>query len=164
MIKRKPVINLIHHQLLQMKHSTRVSIHTQTSIYITDKATIGGKDYEYKDDIRRSKTGHVIAWHGQKNGRKDRFVGIGTGVFYRKRPNLPFTWLGRINHIELMSDGQRDGLPDIYLLKVPFDKDTFKTFPTEEKGSGRFKKSAQIGMGYTVTSSYLSGIIYHGIR
>lgn len=144
---------------------TSTKISSRTTIYITDKATVGGKDYEYKDDIRCSKTGHVIAWHGQMTGKSDKFVGIGTGVFYRKRPNLPFTWLGRINHFELMADGQEKGRPHspaIYLIKVPFDKDTFKTFPTEEKGTGRFKKSAQIGMGYPTSTSFLSGIIYHG--
>lgn len=145
-----------------MINKSKSRIMNYTTIYITKQKSFS--DYEYKDtlSIENEKQRFRMGWCGQRKGLRDRFVGIGTGVFYREKLNTPFRWLGRIHKMTKVIEGDPSiDKPSQYNLTIPYDDDSWKLFPSNLQGSGHFKKAAQLGMKYSVAQNQFHGIIKH---
>lgn len=135
-------------------------------------STIFITDGEYADHLSDTE----MLWCGQLSGRNDHKCVIGTRIFYRKKGNTPYTYLGVVKSKELKTPGQVVHLKDAkgrvtkkidkvlstpsqYFIKFLASAATIKCDNATTTGSGMWQRAAWDFLGYPYPNEpHCSGI------
>lgn len=108
----------------------------------------------------------TIQWSGQNSGKMDHKVARGTFVFYREHTNTPFTYIGRVKRVRVITESVPKQVTGVYELLITTGNSTGRVFEKlpDESGTGCFKRSVVRALGWSFDSRFvLNGVSEHDV-
>lgn len=133
-----------------------------TTIFLTKGKYPDDHDFTFEEvDDWTTLDEAIFRWNGQKKGRDDDGFQVGSFVFWRKKDNTPYTYLGQVERWRIEQE-RTDEHPRIVQFYINTDEATGKKCDdTDGKGDCIYQRAAWKWLRVMYPPNRFRGIYFH---